>query len=100
MKLLFWNCRWLGNPAIVRDLKQLLVANDPDVIFLCKTKLHSNKIARVHDQCCLDGCLAINSVGKSGGLAMLWKEGPKLDNSKLFAAPYGLGDSAGRPDIF
>ncbi|KAK5794705.1 hypothetical protein PVK06_035946 [Gossypium arboreum] len=40
------------------------------------------------------------SLGKSGGLAMLWKEGPKLDNSKLFAAPYGLGDSAGRPDIF
>ncbi|KAH1114948.1 hypothetical protein J1N35_008326, partial [Gossypium stocksii] len=49
------------------------------VIFLRETKLHSKKIARVRDQCRLDGCLAIKSVGKSGGLAMLWKDGIKVD---------------------
>ncbi|MFQ6636763.1 hypothetical protein Gotur_014105 [Gossypium turneri] len=37
MKIFSWNCRGVGNPVIVRELKQLLVANCPDVIFLCET---------------------------------------------------------------
>ncbi|TYH01220.1 hypothetical protein ES288_A09G040300v1 [Gossypium darwinii] len=63
MKIFSWNCRGVGNPATVRELKQLLVANVPDTVFLCETKIHSNSFQPV------------SSEGKSGGLALLWRKG-------------------------
>ncbi|TYH13599.1 hypothetical protein ES288_A06G151300v1 [Gossypium darwinii] len=39
MKLICWNCRGLGNLTTIQELKQLLVANNPDIVFLCQTKL-------------------------------------------------------------
>ncbi|KAG4148582.1 hypothetical protein ERO13_D05G293550v2, partial [Gossypium hirsutum] len=78
MKIFSWNCRGVGNPATVRELKQLLVANVPDIVFLCETKVHSNEFSRIHDRCRMDGCLAVSSEGKSGGLALMWREGVRV----------------------
>ncbi|TYH15526.1 hypothetical protein ES288_A05G048900v1 [Gossypium darwinii] len=75
MKFLSWNCRGVGNPATVRELKQLLVANVPDIIFLCETKINSNGFHRIRSLCRMEGCLAMDSDGKSGGLALLWRDG-------------------------
>ncbi|KAK8335238.1 hypothetical protein V6Z11_A09G041100 [Gossypium hirsutum] len=75
MKILCWNCRGAGNPATVRELKQLLTANVPDIVFLCETKIHSNGFHRIRTICRMEGCLAVGSERKSGGLALLWKEG-------------------------
>ncbi|MBA0844700.1 hypothetical protein Goarm_023082, partial [Gossypium armourianum] len=72
IKLLCWNCRGLGNPETVRKFKQLLVDTNLDVIFLWGTKMQSNNFSRVRNQCRMDGCLEVNSTGRSGGLAMLW----------------------------
>ncbi|MBA0880481.1 hypothetical protein Goshw_025739 [Gossypium schwendimanii] len=72
------NCRGIGNPAIVRELKQLLVENDPEVIFLCETKVHANKLVSIRSNCRIEGCLAVNVMGKSGGLFMMWKEGKRF----------------------
>ncbi|KAK8302591.1 hypothetical protein V6Z12_D04G097400 [Gossypium hirsutum] len=74
MKIFCWNCRGVGNPAIVRELKQLLVANVPDILFLCETKVHSNEFSRIQSRCRMGGCLTVSSEGKSGGLAMMWRE--------------------------
>ncbi|KAK5802672.1 hypothetical protein PVK06_030285 [Gossypium arboreum] len=71
MKIFCWNCDGVGNPMTVRELKQLLVANNPDTVFLCETKVDSNKMSCIRNLCRTDGCLAINAIGKSGGLAML-----------------------------
>ncbi|TYJ21880.1 hypothetical protein E1A91_A08G091600v1, partial [Gossypium mustelinum] len=72
IKILVWNCRGIGNTATVRELKQLLVANDFKIVFLCETKVHSNKFSYIRSGCRMDGCLAINAIGKSGGLVMMW----------------------------
>ncbi|TYG71122.1 hypothetical protein ES288_D05G368900v1 [Gossypium darwinii] len=79
MRVFCWNCRGIGNPATVRELKQLLVANAHDVVFLCETKVHSNSFTRIRSMCRMDGCVAVNLEGKSGGLAMLWREGVKVE---------------------
>ncbi|MBA0567282.1 hypothetical protein Golob_012028 [Gossypium lobatum] len=79
MKILCWNCRGVGNPMTVHELKQLLVANDPDIVFLCETRVQSNKMSRIRCLCRMDGCLAVNAIGKSGGLAMLWREGTRAE---------------------
>ncbi|MBA0688546.1 hypothetical protein Goari_006323 [Gossypium aridum] len=78
MKKFSWNCREVGNPAAVRELKQLLIANGPDVIFLCETKIHSNSFSRIRSIYRMEGCLAVSSGGKSSGLALLWREGVKV----------------------
>ncbi|KAB1671553.1 hypothetical protein [Gossypium barbadense] len=79
MKILCWNCRGIGNPATVRELKQMLVANDPDIVFLCETKINANKFSSVRSRCKMEGCLAVNANGKSGGLVMMWKESNKVE---------------------
>ncbi|KAG4109651.1 hypothetical protein ERO13_1Z049387v2 [Gossypium hirsutum] len=75
MKFMCWNCRGLGSLAKIRELKQLLVANNPDIIFLSETKMAANEFRRVQNNCRLQNALAVNSEGRSGGLAMIWKDG-------------------------
>ncbi|MBA0573533.1 hypothetical protein Golob_000803 [Gossypium lobatum] len=70
-----FNCRGLRYPATVLELKQLLIANNPDVVFLCEIKMHSNNFTCIQNQCRMAECLAVSSEGHSGGLAMLWKDG-------------------------
>ncbi|KAA3479798.1 reverse transcriptase [Gossypium australe] len=79
MRILCWNCRGIENPAMVRKLKQLLVVSDLEVIFLCETKVHTNKFVSIRSKCRMEGCLAVNAINKSGGLVMMWKEGIKVE---------------------
>ncbi|TYH19506.1 hypothetical protein ES288_A05G357200v1 [Gossypium darwinii] len=79
MRIICWNCRGVGNPATVRDLKQLLIANDPDIIFLCETKSNANKFDFVRRKCRIEGCLAVNAEGRSGGLVMMWKDSKQVE---------------------
>ncbi|KAG8482422.1 hypothetical protein CXB51_024366 [Gossypium anomalum] len=74
MKFFCWNCRGLGNPKTVQELKKLLVATNLDVIFICETKLHSNSLSYVHNLCRMEGCLAVSSKGRSRGLELMWKD--------------------------
>ncbi|KAG8486025.1 hypothetical protein CXB51_019383 [Gossypium anomalum] len=48
---------------------------NPNVIFLCETKKQANNFSHIRSLCRMDGCLVVNSNGRSGGLAMIWKEG-------------------------
>ncbi|KAK8328755.1 hypothetical protein V6Z12_A11G273200 [Gossypium hirsutum] len=75
MGFMCWNCRDLGNPAKLRELKQLLTANNPDLIFLRETKMSANDFRRVQNKCRMQNGLAVNSEGRSGGLALMWRDG-------------------------
>ncbi|KAG8489169.1 hypothetical protein CXB51_017174 [Gossypium anomalum] len=59
--------------------EQLLVANGPDITFLCETKTHTNKMASIRSKCRIEGCLAVNAIGQSGRLALMWKDGIKVE---------------------
>ncbi|KAB2021692.1 hypothetical protein ES319_D07G157900v1, partial [Gossypium barbadense] len=74
MKFLSWNCRGMGSPATIRELKQLLVANRPDIIFLCETKMNAIEFQKVQTRCRMQNGLVVNSDGRSGGLALMWKD--------------------------
>ncbi|PPR87553.1 hypothetical protein GOBAR_AA33151 [Gossypium barbadense] len=75
MKFMCWNCRGLGSPAKLWELKQLLVANNPDLIFISETKMSANDFHRVQNKCRVQNGLAVNSEGRSGGLALMWRDG-------------------------
>ncbi|TYH01231.1 hypothetical protein ES288_A09G041400v1 [Gossypium darwinii] len=78
MKFMCWNCRGMGNPRKIRELKQLLGANNPDIIFLSETKMNGNDFHSVQNKCRLQNGLTVNSEGRSGGLALMWKEGTNV----------------------
>lgn len=44
MSILCWNCRGLGNPWTIRDLRGLIQILNPFIVFLSKTKCFKNKI--------------------------------------------------------
>ncbi|XP_017604818.1 uncharacterized protein LOC108451663 [Gossypium arboreum] len=67
MRILSWNCRGVGNPATIRELKQLLVANVPDIVFLCETKIHSKGFSHIRSICKMEDYLAISLEGKVEG---------------------------------
>lgn len=47
MKILSWKYCGLKNPAIVFELRQLIVANISDIIFLCETKLRTCEFDKI-----------------------------------------------------
>ncbi|XP_074295385.1 uncharacterized protein LOC141623208 [Silene latifolia] len=75
MNLLSLNCRGLGNPDAVGGLRNLIRREAPIVLFLCETKLSGSEWCNISRS--LDGYdgLSVDSVGRSGGLALLWQKG-------------------------
>lgn len=70
MNLLCWNCRGLGTDSTVGELRYLVYR--PSLLFLSETKMRDNKVRRFLWSLGFDGCFAVSSEGKSGGLALFW----------------------------
>jgi len=73
MSIMSWNCRGLGNPSAVPTLRDLARKYRLDVLFLCETLVHANKIEEIRIRLGFDAAFAVDSIGISGGLAILWK---------------------------
>jgi len=44
-----------------------------DVIFLCETLVHANRIEEIRNKLGFDPSFVVNKIGRSGGLEVLWK---------------------------
>ncbi|XP_074305507.1 uncharacterized protein LOC141640720 [Silene latifolia] len=80
MSLLCYNCRGLGNdPAFVR-LRGLLRGEKAEVVVLMETKLGGQEMQRVIQRLGGDYVgVGIDSIGRSAGMAILWKEGVDVE---------------------
>lgn len=74
MKILCWNTRELGNPRGVQTLCNLITKEDLDLVFLRETKVRDSFIFSKKVYFDFHNGLAADSVGKSGGLAILWNK--------------------------
>lgn len=72
MSLLSWNCRGLGNPRTVREVGKMVHRYNPRILFLIETKKKATEMERCRIRWGFDCCLAVDSCGKGGGLAVLW----------------------------
>lgn len=75
MRIISWNCRGLGGPAIVPQLKESMRLYLPDLLFICETKQKCGFIRTV----CRNLSLGIRwdmvePVGKRGGLLVAWSD--------------------------
>ena len=53
-------------------MKKILHLHKPHLIFLCETKLRSGQVQEVCRQLGVENFFAVDKVGKSGGLAIMW----------------------------
>jgi exonuclease III len=79
MSLISWNCRGLGNPRTVRDLDQMVKEKKPSFLFLMETISDKRRMERLRVKLGFAGLFAIDPVWRSGGLALLWREGKELE---------------------
>ncbi|XP_058758626.1 uncharacterized protein LOC131631872 [Vicia villosa] len=73
MKILSWNCRGLSNPRAIPNLKKLAQQHRLDIIFLSETLANSRRLETIRVSLKFDSCLSIDVEGRSGGLAVLWR---------------------------
>ncbi|PNT65117.1 hypothetical protein BRADI_4g37563v3 [Brachypodium distachyon] len=73
MKIAGWNCRGMGNGPAVRGLLDLQKREDPDILFLSETKCGEGRMKHIKWLLGMRNMVK-ESVGKSGGLALSWKE--------------------------
>jgi exonuclease III len=79
MKILSWNYRGLENPRTVRDLCLMVKEKRPEVVFLIETKCRSAKMEQIRVRIGFEGLFVVDLIGKSGGLALLWRESNTLE---------------------
>ena len=83
MSLLNWNCRRLGNPQTVNALNKVIRIKDPSIVFWMETKSDEDWLKMVCNQCGFKQSFVVPSNGLSGGFALFWKEGIKMEVNKL-----------------
>ncbi|GAU36575.1 hypothetical protein TSUD_362450 [Trifolium subterraneum] len=79
MIILSWNCRGLGGPSAIPNLKKLAQGHKPDILFLSETLSYTRQLESIRVMLGFDSCLAIDVEGRSGGLAVFWKDSMKDD---------------------
>ena len=75
MTILAWNCRGIGSAPAVRALTDEVKGSDPMLVFLAETKANHKRIKGLKRKLGLTQGISVKSDGRSGGLALLWKEG-------------------------
>ncbi|KAL8124336.1 hypothetical protein AgCh_012113 [Apium graveolens] len=64
----------MGSPWKVRFLKDIIRQERPTVVFLCETLSSRMQLERIRMQINFQGMIVVEPQGRSGGLALFWKE--------------------------
>jgi len=72
MSLVAWNCRGVGSPSAIPNLKYLIRHFNPDLLFLSETLAHRNKIEELRLLLGYDSCFHVDRTGRAKGLALFW----------------------------
>lgn len=72
MSYLSWNCRGLGQPQCVHELRFLVRRFQPSFLFLCETKLRGREMDGLRSSLSFFGSVYVDCVGRSGGLGLFW----------------------------
>ncbi|CAM8948289.1 unnamed protein product [Rhodiola kirilowii] len=73
MSILAWNCRGLGTSLAIRALRDVIRASKSQILGLIETKATKRRCEEVRVRLGFSCCFSIPARGRSGGLALLWK---------------------------
>ena len=60
-------------------MQKVVNQEEPILVFLIETKLNKEKAKKVRDQCNFKFSWVVPSEGRSGGLALFWKDGIEVE---------------------
>ena len=82
MSTISWNCRGLGNPQTVRELRKIVKQEGPALLCVMETKIKGKRVEDLKFSLGFLGCFAIDSDGLSGGIGLFWSKDVdvKLEN--------------------
>ena len=73
MNCVVWNVWGLGNQREFRSFQWPIADEDTFLLFLCDSKLVAAQCMNLQSKLGFDGCYIQDSVGRKGGLILLWK---------------------------
>ena len=79
MKILSRNCRGIGDPATVCELRNLVELSSPSILCLVETQLQKNRVEGLHFLLGFDFSFAVGSRGCSGGICIFWKNSVDIE---------------------
>ncbi|KAL4348306.1 hypothetical protein GQ457_17G007700 [Hibiscus cannabinus] len=71
----------LGSPATVQSLGNFIAQHDPDLVFLCETRLKQSSSSRIQHVLNMNGCFVVDYGNGCTGLMILWNR--KINNKHL-----------------
>ena len=83
MRTLDWNYQSVGKTPTIRALRVLIREESPKVVFIAKSKSKLRNIERIRSSTGFVEKFCVDLVGKSGGLALLWKAGVQFRDCLL-----------------
>ena len=98
MNLLCWNCRGLGNPRTVRQIKRWCTSFSPDMVFLSETKIKKEVAEQFKDRIGFSNALGVSSVGLAGGLCLMWNSTNVTFSLVSFSQNHICGDVVSKGD--
>ncbi|CAM8993856.1 unnamed protein product [Rhodiola kirilowii] len=79
MRIIGWNCRGVGGPRAVRSICDVVRTHRPSIFGLIETKKNDGNWDPIRCRLGFKGCVAVDSRGKSGGLALMWTDEVELE---------------------
>ena len=75
MSLISLNCRGCGEATTVREIRCIADSYNPSMLFLSETKMSRQRSEDLKWRLGFQNAIGVNSLGLSGGLVLLWKNG-------------------------
>lgn len=69
----------MGNPRAVRALWDVVKSHKPNILFLMETLSNKERIKHLCGKLGFSNFWAVDCVGRSGGVALLWKSNVKCE---------------------
>ncbi|PNT68192.1 hypothetical protein BRADI_3g36955v3 [Brachypodium distachyon] len=73
MSILCWNCRGLGDPATVHELRMLVRENAPLILCVVETRIAKYRVEGLAGTLGFNHAFGVGSSGWNGGLCVYWK---------------------------
>ncbi|XP_071905957.1 uncharacterized protein [Coffea arabica] len=85
MKALVWNCQGAGSPLTIPQLREACNLLSPNLVFLCETKNRKQFMEKVQRKLRFEESVVVESMNKSGGMAIFWNTEVKVLEVKTTA---------------
>ena len=78
MKVLVWNCQGVVSTLTIPHLREACNLLSPNMLFLSEMKNRERYMDRVREKLNFENSCVVESMNRSGGMALMWKDEVKI----------------------